>query len=139
MRLGSPIPSKRARIEIIPLIDVMFFLLASFMMVSLSMQRLRTLNIDLPSAVVAKSTQKPDMLDININRDGDTYVDKKRYSMPDLEALIRDRLRSNTNLPIYVKPSGRTSHGAVVTVLDTVRIAGGQKLSVAIGEGDDEK
>ncbi len=36
MEVASPIPKKRARIEIIPLIDIMFFLLASFMMVSLS-------------------------------------------------------------------------------------------------------
>ena len=49
-RFGSPVPLRRARIEIIPLIDVMFFLLASFMMVSLSMQRAETFRMDLPVA-----------------------------------------------------------------------------------------
>ncbi len=51
MHIGSPIPVKKARVEIIPLIDVMFFLLAAFMMVTLTMNRLRTLQMDLPSAV----------------------------------------------------------------------------------------
>jgi len=139
MHLGSPIPTKKARIEIVPLIDVMFFLLASFMMVSITMQRLRTLSIDLPSSVVAKSTQKPDMLDIKINQDGDSYIESKRYSLADLEAYVRERLHSNTNLPIYVKPDGRASHGVVVTVLDTVKSAGAQKVSVAIDDGGGDK
>ena len=50
MRLASPIPHKRARIEIIPLIDIMFFLLASFMMVSLSQTHMKGIRVNLPSA-----------------------------------------------------------------------------------------
>ena len=50
MRVASPIPKKRARIEIIPLIDIMFFLLASFMMVSLSQTHMKGIKVALPSA-----------------------------------------------------------------------------------------
>ena len=74
MHLGSPTSVKKARVEIIPLIDVMFFLLAAFMMVTLTMNRLRTLQMDLPSAVAPKSSEKPDMMEIVIDREGDLKV-----------------------------------------------------------------
>ena len=54
MRVGSPYPHKKARIEIIPLIDIMFFLLASFLLPSLSMMRLQSVKMDLPTAATAK-------------------------------------------------------------------------------------
>jgi biopolymer transport protein ExbD len=50
MYLTSPIPHKKARIEIIPLIDVMFFLLASFMMVSLSQVHMKGIKVNLATA-----------------------------------------------------------------------------------------
>ena len=49
MRMRSPIPKKHARIEIIPLIDIMFFLLASFMMVSLSQTHMKGIRVNLPA------------------------------------------------------------------------------------------
>ena len=58
MHVGSPIAKKKARLEIIPLIDVMFFLLAAFMMVSLSMQKLQTIRMNLPAAVAAQANKK---------------------------------------------------------------------------------
>ena len=51
MRLASPVPHKRARIEIIPLIDMMFFLVASFMTVSLSETHMKGIRVNLPAAV----------------------------------------------------------------------------------------
>ena len=51
MRMRSPIPKKHARIEIIPLIDIMFFLLASFMMVSLSQTHMKGIRVNLPSPI----------------------------------------------------------------------------------------
>ena len=52
MRIRSPLPHKKTRIEIIPLIDIMFFLLASFMMVSLQMQKVQTLRANLNRPVL---------------------------------------------------------------------------------------
>ena len=51
MHVSSPIPHKKARIEIIPLIDIMFFLLASFMMVSLSQTHMKGIRVNLPAAI----------------------------------------------------------------------------------------
>jgi biopolymer transport protein ExbD len=51
MRVTSPVSHKRARIEIIPLIDIMFYVLASFMMVSLSQTHMKGIRVNLPAAV----------------------------------------------------------------------------------------
>src|SRR5204863_337483 len=64
MRIGSLFPYKKARIEIIPLIDIMFFLLASFMLASLSMLRLQSVKMDLPTAMTARRDFKPDIVNI---------------------------------------------------------------------------
>ena len=55
MKVASPIPKKHARIEIIPLIDIMFFLLASFMMVSLSQTHMKGIRVNLPAPSHAPS------------------------------------------------------------------------------------
>ena len=56
--LSSPVPQRKARIEIIPLIDVMFFLLTAFMLVSLSMQKMQTKKMELATAVSSVDTDK---------------------------------------------------------------------------------
>ena len=63
VKLGSKLPteSAEARIEIVPLIDIMFFLLASFMLVSLSMVNMKSVKVNLPTAVTATQDVKRDM------------------------------------------------------------------------------
>ena len=123
---------KKARIEIIPLIDVMFFLLASFMMLSLSMQKLQVIKMDLPTAVAQKTSKKPDVFNIEISRTGDLSVDSKRMSLIDMEKALKERLNANTNLPVYIKADQKSTHGMVLNVLDTVKHDGAPKVSFAI-------
>ena len=63
---------KKARIEIIPLIDIMFFLLASFMLVSLSMLKIQGLKVTLPTAKSSQPENKPDFLTLSITKTGDS-------------------------------------------------------------------
>jgi biopolymer transport protein ExbD len=139
MHLGSPTSVKKARVEIIPLIDVMFFLLAAFMMVTLTMNRLRTLQMDLPSAVAPKSSEKPDMMEVVIERDGDLKVEGKRLPFSELGARVGVKVASNTNYPFYLKPDLQASHGDVLRVLDAIKAAGGSKISMAIDVGGSDK
>ena len=76
MKLGSPVRRKHSRIEIIPLIDIMFFLLASFMMVSLSMDQTQNIKVNLPSATQAQHDFKPDMLNIAVDKAGAVWFQK---------------------------------------------------------------
>jgi len=132
MRIGSPLPHKKARIEIIPLIDIMFFLLASFMMASLTMIRMQSIKMDLPTATAATRDFKPDIVNIDVDKLGDIYVEKKPVTTLELHLYLSNKYRLNTNLPVYISGDKAATHGAVIRVLDLVRREGIQKVSFAI-------
>jgi len=136
MRIGSPLPHKKSRIEIIPLIDIMFFLLASFMMVSLQMQKIRTVRASLPTATLARVGEKPDMVTIKVDVNGRVSVDKQELSFLELHNLLTNRYAANTNLPVYITGQKETSHGSMIYVLDFVRRAGIQKVAVSVKPDD---
>ncbi len=79
VKLGTKLPteSAEARIEIVPLIDIMFFLLAAFMLVSLSMVNMKSVKVNLPSASTATGDLKKDLLDISVDKTGLIFLDKK--------------------------------------------------------------
>src|SRR6201993_331139 len=132
MKIHSPIPRRRTRLEIIPLIDIMFFLLASFMMVSLQMQKVRTLKASLPTATLATSTAKPDMVTVTVDRNGQVAIENTLVSFPDLQTLLTNRYRLNTNLPVYITGTRDATHGSVMYVLDFVKRAGIQRVAIAV-------
>jgi biopolymer transport protein ExbD len=132
MKIRSPIVRKRTRLEIIPLIDIMFFLLASFMMVSLQMQKVRTLKASLPTATLATAARKPDIINLKVDREGRVELDKKLLSFSELLAVLSHRHELNTNVPVYLSGSRDATHGSMMYVLDFVKRAGIQKVAVAI-------
>ena len=138
MKLPSPVRRKHSRIEIIPLIDIMFFLLASFMMVSLQMDRTQNTKVNLPSASQAQHDFKPDMVNIAVDKAGGVWLEKKRISLPELGAVLSNRFRLDTNLPVIISGDRDTLHGAVADVLETVRRAGVQKAAFAVGGTGDQ-
>jgi biopolymer transport protein ExbD len=132
MKIRTPVPEKKSRLEIIPLIDIMFFLLASFMMISLQMQIVRTVKANLPTATLATSSTKPDIVNLLVSRDGQVSVDKKQISFTDLNTLLTNRYSLNTNLPVYITGAKDATHGSVVYVLDLVKRAGIQRVAIAV-------
>jgi len=133
MKFGSPVPKKKARIEIIPLIDVMFFLLASFMMVSLAMQRLRTLKMNLPSAVAAQQLKnKPRTLEVALDGAGRISIENTPKDLSQLFDLVKERTQTIPALPIFITADPNNSHGRVIRVLDTIKAAGGSQVSFAL-------
>jgi len=132
MKIRTPVPEKKSRLEIIPLIDIMFFLLASFMMVSLQMQIVRTVKADLPTATLASSSAKPDMVNLLVTRDGQVSVDHQLVTLPELNALLTNRLAVNTNLPVFITGDKKATHGSVVFVLDFVKHAGIRNVAIAV-------
>ena len=87
MRVASPVPHKRARIEIIPLIDIMFFLLASFMMVSLSQTHMKGIRVNLPATVAPIPNQVKDYIAIRVTAGNTIYFDNEM--VPDDQVLPR--------------------------------------------------
>jgi biopolymer transport protein ExbD len=129
MKISSPIPRRRSRIVIIPLIDIMFFLLASFMMISLQMSRTANIKVNLPSATQSAQDYKPDMVNIAVDKSGAVWLEKKMISLPDLSAALASRFKADTNLPVYISGDRDTLHGDMVKVYEVVRAAGIQKVS----------
>lgn len=132
MRIYSPLPRKRGRLEIIPLIDIMFFLLASFMMVSLTMQHLMGLGVSLPTATQAKSLAKPEMITLTVDRYGQTWMDGKQIAFTDLSNLLGRRAEANPNFPVYIQGQKEATHASMIYVLDLVRRAGIQKVAFSV-------
>ena len=138
MKIRTPIPEKKSRLEIIPLIDIMFFLLASFMMISLQMQIVRTVKANLPTATLANPSKKPDIVNVLVNRDGQVSVDQKMISFAELNTLLTNRYSLNTNLPVYITGANDATHGSVVYVLDLVKRAGIQRVAIAVNAAPDQ-
>jgi biopolymer transport protein ExbD len=138
MKIRTPISEKKSRLEIIPLIDIMFFLLASFMMVSLQMQIVRTVKANLPTATLANPNAKPDLVNVMVNRDGQVSVDKKPVSFDELNTLLTNRFSLNSNLPVFITGAKNATHGSVIFVLDLVKRAGVQHVAIAVKAAPDQ-
>ncbi len=132
MKLRSPIPRPRVRIEIIPLIDIMFFLLASFMMVSLQLDQASNIKVHLPKATQAPHDFQPNLVNIAVDKTGVVWLEKKPISLTDLGVVISNRFRLDTNLPVYLSGDQDTKHGAMLDVLQVVRHAGVQKIGFMV-------
>lgn len=132
MKIYSPLPRKRGRLEIIPLIDIMFFLLASFMMVSLTMQHLRSIKVSLPTATQAKSTAKPDMMTLTVDRFGQVLVENKPLALTELQKQLKQHVSANPNYPVYIQGQKETTHGSMIYILDLVKRCGIQKVAFSV-------
>ena len=129
MRIPSPIPKRRSRIVIIPLIDIMFFLLASFMMMALEMSKSENIKVRLPPASQSQQDFRPDMVNIAVDKSGAVLLEKKEISMAELGFALSNRFRANPDLPVYISGDRDTLHGDMVKVYETVRAIGIQKVA----------
>jgi biopolymer transport protein ExbD len=122
---------RRARIEIIPMIDVVFFLLVFFMMASLSMTVYRGLPVNLPRA--STGTAPPaETAAITVTRDGQAYLDRQPVTRAMLGERLRGLVGANPTVAIVITADEAVAHGRVVDVLDEVRTAGVTRMAIAI-------
>ena len=122
MRVASPIPKKHARIEIIPLIDIMFFLLASFMMVSLSQTHMKGIKVNLPAPQAQPSNQPKDFVSIRVAAGPVFYVENQAMN-DDQEVMnkLSQLHQANPNLKVSISAEMMAMHGDVIKILDHVR------------------
>jgi biopolymer transport protein ExbD len=134
VKLGSKLPEEgEARIEIIPLIDIMFFLLASFMLVSLSMVHTKSVKVNLPTATTATAETKNDFIALSVDKAGMVYLDKKPVGLNELALGLKASRQTNENLRVFISGDADTRHGDIIHVLDVVRSAGVEKVAFEIG------
>lgn len=134
VKLGSKIPAEQseARIEIVPLIDIMFFLLAAFMLVSLSMVNMKTIKVDLPTATAANTETKKDFVSLAVDKGGMIYLDKKPIGANELSQYLATAYKANNQLRVFISGDQDSRHGDVIRLLDAVRSTGIQKVAFEI-------
>jgi biopolymer transport protein ExbD len=132
MQVTSPIPKKHARIEIIPLIDIMFFLLASFMMVSLSQVSMKGWKVALPEGSSGEVQNKKDYISLSVDKDGLYYFDKQIIKLEDILPRLQAIYRTNPEAKIFIRGDQEAVHGNVTRMLDQIRSSGFTKLSFEI-------
>ncbi len=132
MRVGSPIPHKKARIEIIPLIDIMFFLLASFMMVSLSQIHMKGMKVTLPTGATGETQSKRDYISVSVDVSGNPYFDKTMVTYEALATTLAKVHQENPDAKVFVRGDRDTVHGNIIRVLDILRAQGFYKIAFEI-------
>lgn len=132
MQVTSPIPKHHARIEIIPLIDIMFFLLASFMMVSLSQVSMKGWKVTLPEGSSGKVQSKKDYISLSVDKEGTYYFDKQIIKLEDILPRLQLIYKTNPEAKIFIRGDADAVHGNVTRMLDQIRSSGFLKLSFEI-------
>jgi biopolymer transport protein ExbD len=129
MKLRRARTSKRGRIEIIPMIDVMFFLLATFMLTSLSMQRLDAVKLDLPQGRAEQlAEQQP--LTLSVTRAGQIQVNHQSVQLNEVSAVVKRLVRPDGN--IIIAADSAASNGLVVQAMLRARQGGAVHFLVAV-------
>ena len=132
MYVSSPIPHKKARIEIIPLIDIMFFLLATFMMVSLSQVHMKGIKVNLPSGVSGETQTKREYLSVSVDKDGHYFYDKDQVSDDELLNRLRQAHQTAPDAKVFMRGDRDSAHLNVAHALDIIRSSGYYKVSFEI-------
>ena len=133
MRIRSLLSKpRRARIELVPMIDTMVFLLVFFMIASLAMTRQKGLPVNLPAADSApKATWADRSVVVTEDAQGRLFLDKQPIDRGQLAGLISARLRSKPDLVVVINADQNLRHRNVVWLMDEARKAGAVHLAIA--------
>jgi biopolymer transport protein ExbD len=126
---------RKARIEIIPMIDTVYFLLVFFMMTSLAMATYRGMPVNLPRAQSGQAT-RDDSAAITLAKDGGTFLNREPITPAALGERLRGLVAGNPNLVVMIHADGEVQHHRVVQVVDVARTAGVARIAIAVAPGD---
>jgi biopolymer transport protein ExbD len=130
MKLRKPRARRRGRIEIIPMIDVMFFLLATFMLASLTLQNIHSLAVDLPRGrAMPLQADKP--VTLTVTRDGEILLNETTVTLDTLPDTLRPLL-GNPATKIVVNADSAAPNGIVVQAMLRAREAGAEHFLFAV-------
>ena len=123
---------KKARIEIIPLIDVIFFLLATFVLFTLSLNKIQSLPVNLPVASPTASSAKPDedTVTLQVSDQGTCYWNKELINLNEIGPRLQQYKTQVPNPRVLIAGDDKAKFGITVRALDEVRKAGIAQVSV---------
>jgi len=130
MKIPLPTTRRKARIEIIPLIDIIFFLLATFVMVSLAMVKNQGINVNLPVARTGAAQGRNAIVTITITESGDIYLNKEKISFNLLPQYLKQLRANNPDLKVFINGDQKVYFGEAIKVLDEIRAMGITKVAI---------
>ncbi len=130
MKLRRSRQSRRGRIEIIPMIDVMFFLLATFMLASLSLQNLHSLPVNLPQGKAAPMQAKTPIT-LTITKGSSILIDSTPVTLDNLAGTLKPLLKG-MNDQVIVAADSAAPQGTVVQAMLRARSAGAEHFLIAV-------
>jgi biopolymer transport protein ExbD len=130
MKLRKSRSYRRGRIEIIPMIDVMFFLLVTFMLASLSMQSLNSITVNLPQGD-APNLQHKEPVTVTVTRDGKIYLDKIPATLETMAFVLKPMLDPK-DLGVVINADSAAAEGVVVEAMLQARRAGVDHFLIAV-------
>ena len=133
MKLTSPLPKRRLRIVVIPLIDIMFFLLAAFMMVSLQLARTQNSSVVLPQMTQGQPLFDTSGINVVVDKEGQVWLEKERVSLRDFAARFGEHRDRHAGAQVYVSGDRDTLVEAMSPVLQIVKRAGVEKVCFVVG------
>ncbi len=122
---------KAPSVIIIPMIDIMLFLLVFFMISTIYMVQLNTLPVNLPAAAAVQRESRPAIISVTVTRDGNVFYDKDQKPSLILSPRIRKDLAKNKETIFVIRGDRKTSYEAITRVLDTLKLSGARHVSLA--------
>ena len=130
MKIHLDTPAEEARIELVPLIDVIFCILTFFLLAALQLTRQQSINVDLPKAKTGQA-QMREMLIVSIDDFGQTYIDQLPVNDQQLDQVLKSfKSKNPAGLTVLYAPQN-AKYAKVVEVLDKLREVGGDRVSLA--------
>lgn len=124
-------PKRHARIEIIPMIDVMMFLLVFFVLISINVIPSFGLNTNLPSSSSAAKVIADQPIIITVTKSGDVQVNGKAASQAELVPMVQALSKGAADPQVIIKSDGEAVVQKVIDVMDMLRSGGITKVSIA--------
>ena len=122
---------KKARIEIIPMIDTIFFLLVFFMISTLSMTQFKGMPVNLPKA--AAGQQAPaESAAVTIDKEGRLFLNEQAIDKAALGEALSQQLVKNPGILVVINADDGVQHGRVVEVMDIARGVNVAKMAIAV-------
>ena len=129
MRLPRQEP-KRARIEIIPMIDTIFFLLVFFMITSLSMVQMNAHKVNLPQSAIAHDNPR-DKVVVTLDASNRYFIDKRQVSFSDILPSLREKVKDTPGITVILNCDRSRTTGAMLRMMDVAEQANPEALEMA--------
>ena len=117
-------------INMLPMIDVIFAILTFFVISSLYLTRVETIQVNLPSAKTSSTTQDKPII-VSIDRNNNIYVDKLNLELEQIVDEIYKRINLNQQASIIIAADIKVSYGIVVEILDQLRTIDNIKIGLS--------